>query len=328
MAAFSLRLLEHVLLSAARLPGATFSAPQLTAAAWMLVCTPVLHVVLPPGWPGRSVAFVAIGALVLYTPPRPPPGCVDVDVLDVGQGLAVVVTTHGRTLVYDTGPAYRGGGSAAAAVLLPFLRYRGVDRLDALVVSHADLDHAGGVDRLLAEVETGQVWTGEALPHPGVPMQRCAAGEAWDYDAVRFEFVYPLPGAVLDGNDASCVLLISAGEHRVLLPGDIERPAERELVQSGRVPPVAVVVVPHHGSQTSSSLPFVAALRPTLAIVSARYGNHWRLPGQDVVARWQRAGAEVLTTAADGAVGMRLCAGEGLRSLRRERSVRRRIWHE
>ncbi len=213
-------------------------------------------------------------------------------------------------------------------MLLPFLRFRGIRRLDGLVISHADLDHAGGAAPLLAGVDTGNVWSGEALADSSLSSRPCAAGEAWHYDEVRFEFLYPPTAAVRDGNDASCVLLISAGAYRILLPGDIERPAERALLQAGRVPQVTAVIVPHHGSLTSSSLPFVAALRPALAIVSARFGNHWGLPRQEVVARWRRAGAQVLTTSTAGAVSMRLCARDGLQAVTRQRSVQRRIWHE
>ncbi len=328
VAAYSLRMLEQLIQFTARLPGVEFLAPQITIAGWVLVCTPLIWVVLPTGWPGRNVAFVAVGALLLYQPPRPPPGCVDIDVLDVGQGLAAVATTHRHSLVYDTGPAYRSGGSAATSTLLPFLRFRGVSKLDALIVSHADLDHAGGVTALLAGIKTDKVWSGEALPAPGTRSRPCVAGEAWLYDGIRFEFVYPSSTVTYDGNDASCVLLVTAGTHRILLPGDIERPAERMLVQTGSLPAVTAVVVPHHGSLTSSSLPLVAALRPELAVVSAGFGNHWGLPRQEVVMRWQQVGAEVVTTGTAGAVGMRVCAHSGLQTVTRQRRERHRIWQE
>ena len=328
IAALSLAILEDLIQLADQLPAAAFTTPRLTPAAWFCVCMPLAWIALPPGWPGRSVAFVAIGALLLYAPPRPPPGCVDVAVLDVGQGLAVVATTRRHALVYDTGPAYRSGASAAASVVLPYLTYRNVDKLDALVVSHADLDHAGGVTALLDSMQVEQLWSGESLPDTGSPARRCAAGETWRYDDVQFEFVHPMVDKERDGNDASCVLLITAGSHRILLPGDIERPAERALVQGGRLLPATAVIVPHHGSLTSSSLPFVAALRPAYAVVSARHGNRWDLPRPEVVTRWQNVGAEVLTTSTSGAVSMRLCAAGGLTSVTRHRRAQRRIWHE
>jgi len=131
-----------------------------------------------------------------------------------------------------------------------------------------------------------------------------------------------------EGNDASCVLLIGAGTHRVLLTGDIERPVENALVRDHILPTVDAVIVPHHGSRTSSSLPFVRALSPSIAIVSASFGNRWGFPKKDIIERWQAAGGLVYVTATSGAVGIRLCEEGGLVSLTRHRALRRRIWHE
>jgi competence protein ComEC len=114
----------------------------------------------------------------------------------------------------------------------------------------------------------------------------------------------------------------------MLLTGDIEQPAEAWLVRSGDLPTVDVVSVPHHGSLTSSSVPFVRALRPSIAIVSAGHGNRWGLPKQKVVDRWSAAGAKVVTTATSGAISLRLCEDQGVASLTHHRATRRRIWHE
>jgi competence protein ComEC len=271
---------------------------------------------------------LAVVALALYQPPRPAAGCTDIDVLDVGQGLAVVVTTLRHAVVFDTGPAYRSGSSAADATLLPFLGYRGIRRIDKLVVSHADLDHSGGVATIRENVDVLDVLAGESLPGLEPAARSCVAGDSWHYDGVQFDFLHPSTELRHQGNDASCVLMIKTGAHRVLLTGDIERPAEEELIRDGRIPTVDAVIVPHHGSRTSSSLPFVRALSPSLAIVSASYGNRWGFPKQDVVARWQSTGAQVLATSTSGAIGLRLCAAGGLVSVTRQRAMQRRIWHE
>ena len=123
-------------------------------------------------------------------------------------------------------------------------------------------------------------------------------------------------------------MLLEVGAYRVLLSGDIEREAEQALLRSGRLPKVHAVTVPHHGSRTSSTRLFTRALQPSIAIVSAAYGNHWDFPKEDVVQRWRAAGAAVLNTATDGAIEMRICAASGFESITRNRVARRRIWHE
>jgi competence protein ComEC len=229
-------------------------------------------------------------------------------------------------MIYDTGPAYRSGGNATETLLLPFLEKRGIRRVDTLIVSHADLDHAGGVGSLLAGIDVRELRYGELLTMANG--RKCVAGDHWESDAVRFSFLHPSADSRHQGNDASCVLLIEAGHFRALLTGDIERPAEADLARSGSLPTVDVVIVPHHGSRTSSSPPFVMALKPAVAIVSAAYGNRWGLPKDDIIGRWQAVGAEVFGTADSGAIGMRLCRQGGLVSLKRQRDSQRRIWHE
>jgi len=327
LASVSLGLVEGAIGYAAQLPAASVTPPAITGCSLALLFLPLAWVVCPPGWPGRNVAWLAALAVILYEPPRPATGCATVDVLDVGQGLAVSIGTRSRTLLFDTGPAFRGGGDAAESVVLPFLAGRGVNRLDELVVSHSDLDHAGGVSSLVHALPVVTQRVGEALDGLAVA-QPCVAGESWRVDGIDFEFLYPGARSKLSGNDASCVLQISAGSHRLLLTGDIERAAEEALLRSASLQGVDVVIVPHHGSRTSSSPSFVQALRPELAIISAGFGNRWGLPHVEVVDRWRASGAEVLTTAASGAISLRLCEQGGIEALTRQRVRQRRIWHE
>lgn len=327
IAAGSLAFIEQLIGLAAAQPLAavTVSAMQGGVTWWLLA--PVAWVVLPPGWPCRGLAWLAALVIVMWKPEPPDAGCAAVTVLDVGQGLAVVVETGERVLLYDTGPAFRGGGSAAESVVLPFLASRGIDALDDIVVSHSDLDHAGGVGTIREAMPVHRVFAGE--PVAGLPDARaCRAGDGWEAAGVRFEFLNA-PAATADsGNDASCVLRVSAGSHRVLLPGDIERRAERRLLRSGRIGPATVVIAPHHGSATSSSPGFVDALSPSLVVVAAGFGNRWGLPDPVVVRRWQQAGAQVLATADSGAIRFEACAHAGVGPVYRERAARRRIWHE
>lgn len=326
LAAKSIGVLEALIAFAASASWAAYSVPAVAGLAWLTIVLPILWVVVPPGWPGRYLAWLCVVAILLQEPRRPEAGCVALDVLDVGHGLAVVVRTKRHVMLYDTGPSYRGGGSSAESVVLPFLANIGFGAIDRMVVSHADLDHAGGVAAIVAETPVGRILSGEALT--SADSMPCRSGQHWTRDGIEFRILHPPPGSDFDGNDRSCVVLIEAGQYRVLLSGDIEQPAEHRLVRDGLLPPVDVVLVPHHGSRTSSSKPFVHALSPSVAIVSAAFGNHWGFPKEDIVARWEAVGARVLSTATSGAIGLRMCADSGIVSITQYRVDNRRIWHE
>jgi len=297
-------------------------------AGWFYLLLVLPWVLLPPGWPGRNVAWLAVLAVVTCRIDGPPDACVDVRMLDVGQGLAVVVRTRQRTMLYDTGPSFRGGASMMDRVVLPYLSGQGIDRIDRLVVSHSDLDHAGGVDDALAGISVGDVIAGESIGNPELPVMRCHRGAFWKWNGVGFRVLHPAAGQGHDGNDASCVIVIEAGTTRLWLTGDIEAEVERALLRAGLAKGADVVVVPHHGSETSSSRAFIKALAPAIALVSAGHGNRWGLPRPEVVSRWQETGSEVYLTATDGAVGLRLCDDVGIVDVTRHRQRSRRVWHE
>ena len=293
--------------------------------AWLFLLLPLAWVALPRGWPGRYAALVGVLTVLMWRPLPPPEQCFDTWFLDVGQGLAVVVQAGDHVMLYDAGIAWRGGGSVAEQVILPFLVSRGIRRIDRMVISHGDLDHSGGVHAILSAYGVGQVVAGESLT--GIDAVGCVAGMIWAANGVIFKVVHPGPAFRMQGNDGSCVLMISSGRHAVLLTGDIEVGAERALVQSANPIGADVVLVPHHGSLTSSSVPFVDSVRPQYAVVSAGYANRWGFPKADVVRRWHAKGAQVFTTAASGAVFFRVCADGGVVEMRRERLSRRRFWH-
>jgi competence protein ComEC len=328
IASLSQEYLEKLIVMAAEIPGAGYTMSAVTGSAWLLLFLPVLWVIFPPGWPGRRLALIAVVALVLHEPARPVDGCVVVDVLDVGQGLALVLQTHAHTVAFDTGPAFRGGGNAAETVILPYLASKGISHVDKLIVSHSDLDHSGGVSEILAHVDVAELLVGESLSGQERKQAFCNAGDEWEYDGIGFSFIYPPQDGLRDGNDASCVLRVKAGDHQLLITGDIEQPAEQQLVRDGLLGGVDAVIIPHHGSRTSSTAPFVSALTPDLAIVSAGFGNRWGFPKEEVVARWVGIGARVLETSTSGAIGIRLCEGSGMEEVTEYRNERRRIWHE
>ena len=307
------------------LPHADLSLAYFEGAASGLLALPLAWVLLPRGWPGRGIACIGIAAIVLWRPASPPADCFDAWTLDVGQGLATVIQTRDSVLLYDTGMAWRSGSSAAELVIEPFLAARGVRRIDGLFVSHDDLDHSGGTVRIVQALRPRFILSGEPLRD--TPGRLCEAGSEWWSGAVRFVVLHPSSLRRGEGNDASCVLRISVGPDSLLLTGDIEASAERRLLEEGVSVGATVAIVPHHGSKTSSSVPFVDSVSPLLAIVSAGHANRWGLPRESVVQRWQAVGAAVLSTARHGAVQVRLCAGRGIVATRLERERRRRFWH-
>lgn len=251
-----------------------------------------------------------------------------VTVLDVGQGTAVVLRSGARVLVYDTGGGDPAGANMATAVLLPFLRQQGVTRLDTLVVSHADNDHSAGASTLLAALSPEHVFYGGNIP--GLARGRpCVAGQSWYWPGgLRFRFLSPaLESATgLPSNDSSCVLQIEASGSRLLLPGDIEASRERELVRYWADELVSDwLLVPHHGSKTSSSYALLKHVRPATAVVSSGYANRFGHPHPDVLMRLGKTGSRVYDTADSGALEFEFLAGQPVQ-VRRYRDQVRRFW--
>jgi competence protein ComEC len=266
-------------------------------------------------------------------PPAPAAGELWLTVLDVGQGLAVVARTGNHVLLYDAGPAFNASADSGTRVVLPYLRGEGVARLDALVVSHDDRDHSGGAESVIDGMQVALLWSSLPEDHPllsgHTPHRACEAGRGWEWDGVTFEFLHPAAPAGQDGraNNRSCVLRIAAPGGRVLLAGDIERAAERELLR--RAPGLLaadVLLVPHHGSATSSSAEFVEKVAPRYAVFTVGYRNRFGHPREDVIERYRGAGSALLRTDASGAIEMRL-APQALR-VQAERDRSRRYWHE
>ncbi len=293
----------------AALPGALWQqhAPPVWAAA--LAVAGAAWILAPRGVPWRAGGLALMAPAFCLAPPAPPPGEAWISALDVGQGLAVLVRTANRALLYDAGPAYGPEADSGGRIVVPLLRAQGVRGVDLLVLSHEDIDHLGGALTLLETLEVHALSSSLPRSHPlhalAPVLGRCAAGTAWDWDGVRFEFLHPRPGwETARRNNQSCVLRIAAGTSSVLLTGDIERAAEEHLAKTGAVSRVDVLLVPHHGSRTSSSEEFIAAVAPRWAIVPAGYRNRFGHPAREVLERYARAGVTVLRTDLDGAVSV------------------------
>lgn len=303
--------------------------------AMLFAAAAVALLLWPVPVPARPAAFA--GLLPLLTPggELPPDGALRVTAFDVGQGMAVLVETPQRRLLYDAGPRYGGDSEAAARVIVPWLRARGIDRLDALVVSHLDSDHSGGLPTLLRNLRID--WLAGSLPieHPareaGRPFHDCRRGQAWQWGEVAFEVLHPGPdaarGAKSPTNASSCVLRIVAPAARVLLTGDIEAAQERALVAAYGAAALRsdLMLAPHHGSGTSSSAEFLAAVAPAHAIAQLGYRNRFGHPAARVDARYREAGIALLRSDRDGAITLTYAREQAPR-LQRSRIDDRRYW--
>jgi competence protein ComEC len=256
---------------------------------------------LPLAWRWRCWAMLMLVCLLLPRPDRPAYGEFRMTMLDVGQGLAVLVETQRHQLLFDAGPAYSGGFDAGDSVVTPMLRRRGLRQLDRVLISHNHQDHAGGF-AAIARSKRVRHWSGGGGFRELVQDHYCRAGQRWQWHGVRFEVLFPPDSQLLSANDGSCVLYIRGRSGAALLPGDIERRAEQILVRSSRLPQVDVLVAPHHGSRSSSSRPFLAALDPALVLISSGRDNRFGHPHPEVLARYRSLDIEYATTATDGAL--------------------------
>lgn len=303
------------------------------AVGWLLACLQwlaswpwaTLSVAMPPLWVGvagvlggvllvaplprtlRTLGLPLLLPVLLWRAPLPPPGQFELLAADIGQGNAVLVRTASHALLYDAGPRFGLESDAGNRVLVPLLQALHT-RLDTVVLSHRDADHVGGAASVLAMQPQARLLSSIETTN-GLqtlrPAQRCFAGQRWEWDGVAFEVLHPQAGdydTVTKSNALSCVLRISNGVQTALLVGDIEQVQEAQLVAAGAPLAATVLLVPHHGSKTSSSAAFLDAVGPQLAIVQAGYRNRFGHPAPSVLARYQERQVAVLDSPHCGAL--------------------------
>jgi competence protein ComEC len=276
---------------------------------------------IPKGIKSRGLLLLPFMLLLVCHKPRSP---LRVSVLDVGQGLAVIVEASDSLLVYDTGPLYSPQFNAGSGVIAPFIRRRGYTAVKTLVISHGDMDHAGGYFGLNDSLEVKQ-----SLLAPGYfdkiaqtasfgsrNISQCISGKSWSWpiksdlylakEQIFFDVLMPIKKhisqVIPDENNFSCVLLIRWRDQSILLAGDIEKSAESLFLQHYKLPPVTLLVAPHHGSKTSSSKPFLDMLQPQHVVFSAGYRHHFGHPHKDVVGRYKALGSTLWNTASSGSI--------------------------
>jgi competence protein ComEC len=295
-------------------PGGAIVLAQPDHVSLALAVLSVAMLLAPRPIPARAVWMIGLLPLLVRGPEPVPSNGFRLSAIDVGQGMAVLIEAGGKRLLYDTGPAWDAGADAGGRLIIPWLRSRGISSLDAVVISHADIDHSGGAATVLRLAGSQRIYSSipeghrllAALPHH----EACRRGYSWRWGQVSFEFLHPgpefPPGAARSPTNAiSCVLKIESPAGSALLAGDIEARQEIDLVERlGSRLKSDLLLVPHHGSNTSSTARFIQAVSPSVAIFQVGYRNRFRHPTDKVLARYEGAGVRVLRTDQHGAISI------------------------
>lgn len=328
----------------ATLPHATWQQQAPTIWTIILSTLGVIWLLLPKGFPMRWLGLTLLIPMLFVQPKHPELGAMKVTVLDVGQGLSVVVQTQNRTLLYDTGPRYSAQSDSGSRIIMPFLRGEGVTRLDGLMLSHNDVDHSGGLNSVLAQVPVS--WLDSSIPVDSafgvtigrwpVNLMRCYAGQHWVWDNVEFDVLYPTIQSYdieLTDNNRSCVLKITSKYGSILLTGDIEKEAEAVLLETNLKALVSdVLVAPHHGSKTSSTPSFIQAVDPATTIFTVGYLNRFNHPKPIVIQRYIDNKSDVIRSDYAGAIQLSFTASTkanaGQIEITEWRKLKRRYWQD
>jgi competence protein ComEC len=309
----------------AQWPVAQWHFAESGLAALLLGLAGALWLLAPRGVPLRGLALLLLLPLLWPPSTRPARGEFEASVIDVGQGLAVLLRTREHALLYDTGARFASGFDLGEAVVVPAAQALGVTRLDLLVVSHADIDHAGGAGAVTRSLQPREILAGEPVALPGATA--CTAGQAWYWDGVEIRVLHPGAQAAVESNDRSCVLLVQSGQGRLLLTGDISANVEATVAEAAGTAPLALLV-PHHGSKTSSSAALLDALQIQLALVSAGHRNRFGHPHAAVTARYRERGIALLNTADSGCIRVLFRPDAAPRVIERCRPARAKYWRD
>lgn len=327
----------------ANLPLATWQQAAPSSWALALGVIGVLCLLLPRGVPMRWLGIVFMLPLFLGRTELLANGEAKVTVLDVGQGLSVVIQTARHAMVYDAGTRFNAQSDAGGRIVVPFLRAEGIRQLSGLVLSHDDLDHSGGMASIATHLPVGWFLSSlptdalifQQAPFDAVPKQRnmrCIVGQHWEWDGVRFDVLYPtrerLEDAFLKDNDKSCVIKMTSAFGSMLLSGDIERSSEGYLLEHVSEQLASdILISPHHGSKTSSSRGFVEAVNPRYVLITNGYLNRFSHPKPIIQQRYEAIGANVYRSDYDGAVQILFQASQPLMPIAWRKQMPK-YWHD
>jgi competence protein ComEC len=305
--------------------------------AWSIIVGTfgIFWMLLPAGFPARWLGVLMLLPMFFIAPETPPSGAAKLLIFDVGQGLAVAVQTRSHALLFDTGPDFNGEANSGNRILVPALRGLGIAQLDGLILSHDDLDHTGGAVSVLQAMPIN--WVSSSLDfdneilRPVKDSRHCIEGQTWNWDSVHFEILHPSRASYrnenISTNNRGCVLRISSGQQSVLIAADIEKDSEKRLLalHSDKLP-ATLLVVPHHGSKTSSTLAFVQKVHPRFSVFTMGYRNKFHHPNAEVISRYRDIGSELFRSDEDGAVIVKMDAVD--LSVERYRKSHARYWYQ
>lgn len=286
-----------------------------------------LLLLIPSGLPGRILGVIWVLPVLLYQPAKPRLGEYWLTMLDVGQGLSVVIQTAKHTLVYDAGPKYNASFDLGESVVLPFLRKSKTEKIDMLVISHADNDHIGGAQAILNAYPDTIIKT--SAPEKFLSADFCKLGDEWEWDKIKFRFLYPVNRQTNSRNDNSCVLMIDNGQHKALLAGDIEKIAENKLLElmSDELKS-DIIIAPHHGSKTSGMEKFVNAVNPEFVLYATGYRNRYHFPHPSVLKTYEKIHAKPFNSVDSGAIRFVISPDGKIDMPERYRVVNKKYWFD
>ncbi len=311
-----------------------FSSWHHAVPVWALIPAGIgiLLLLMPKGWPMKILSIVLLSPLIFASPSMTSKNELRLTTLDVGQGLAVVVEVNDQVIVYDTGPKFGKSFNAGEAVVIPYLRHRGINYIDKLIVSHGDKDHSGGLQGILANIKVEELVSTYNEEYKHSNLSTCAAGDEWRWGETYFKYLHPPkePNSSVkrSTNNSSCVLYINHPSGSILLTGDIEKSVEKQLLETyTQLLDVDILIAPHHGSNSSSTNRFIHAVSPKYVIFATGYRNPYGFPDEKVVFRYKEFGSHLVNTASHGMITFNLSNKNGLQLQPGYREVRQRFWH-
>ncbi|MDH5393169.1 MAG: DNA internalization-related competence protein ComEC/Rec2 [Gammaproteobacteria bacterium] len=294
----------------------------------LLALTGLLLLFSPYAFPARALSVLLLLPLFTSKAQSLPDNAFELHVLDVGQGLSVYIKTKDHNLLFDAGAKFSQRFDLGEKVVVPFLRNQGVRKLDRLIISNGDNDHIGGAQAVIDHIQTAAVIGRDTEKITHAHSSLCVRGQKWNWDGIAFEMLHPLSQDYKKRNNYSCVLKVSNAVNSVLITADIESRAEKELLkQQASALNATVLIVPHHGSNTSSSRDFLKAVNPKIAIYSSGYLNRYRFPHAKVVARYTEQGIAQLNTAKSGHISLIVDENSLNARALSYRQQYRRYWH-
>lgn len=298
------------------------SIPSLSAYELLGCAVVVILFFMASRW--RYIALILLALSITLVVPVRAKNEMRIALIDVGQGLAMVIESGEYVLVYDTGPKYRTGFTAASATLMPYLNSRGIKHIDTLIISHADNDHIGGYQALTKQFSVGELLSSRPDKLPNA--KPCIAGQSWQIGGGQFTIISPETNTPKGSNNHSCVLMVEYKGVRTLITGDIEKQVERYLIARQQALSADIMLVPHQGSKTSSTSEFIDAVSPKLALFAAGYRNHYGHPHKTVVQRYQTRNIKTLSTIESGSILLKI--NENQWQIEEFRTSRKAFWHD